>query len=118
MIQYKCNIIYGVSGESNIINLWRTNFCNILNANSIDGDLKSEIMGKLENVQYTEDMTISSVDVSHLIGQLKCGKVAASDDARCLYMYVIVRMLYICQGWGQVQYLYLVLVLKYIFIST
>ena len=53
-------------------------------------------MGKLENVQYTEDMTISSVDVSHLIGHLKCGKVAASDDARCLYMYVIVRMLYIC----------------------
>ena len=44
------NIIDGVSGESNITNLWRTHFCNILNANSIDGDLKSEIMGKLENV--------------------------------------------------------------------
>ena len=28
---------------------------------------KSEIMGKLENVQYTEDMAISSIDVSHLI---------------------------------------------------
>ena len=37
-------------------------------------------MGKLENVQYTEDMTISSVDVSHLIGLLKCGKAAGSDD--------------------------------------
>ena len=37
-------------------------------------------MGKLENVQYTEDMTISSVDVSHLIGQLKCGKAVGSDD--------------------------------------
>ena len=61
------NIIAGVSGESNVINLWRTHFCNILNANSIGSDLISEIMGKLENVQYTEDMTISSVDVSHLI---------------------------------------------------
>ena len=37
-------------------------------------------MGKLENMQYTEDMTISSVDVSHLIWQLKCGKAAGSDD--------------------------------------
>ena len=37
-------------------------------------------MGILENVQYTEDMTICSVDVSHLIGQMKCGKAAGSDD--------------------------------------
>ena len=37
-------------------------------------------MGKLENVQYTENMTISSVGVSHLIDQLKCGKAAGSDD--------------------------------------
>ena len=37
-------------------------------------------MGNLENVQYTEYMTISSVDVSHLIGQLKCGIAAGSDD--------------------------------------
>ena len=28
------------------------------------------------------------------------------------------RVLHCYQGWGQVQYLYLVLVLKYIFIST
>ena len=58
------NLINGVSDETNITNLWRTHFCNNLNANSIDVDLKSEIMGKLENVQYTEDMTISSVVVS------------------------------------------------------
>ena len=37
-------------------------------------------MGKPENVQYTEDMTISSVDVSHLIDRLKCSKAAGSDD--------------------------------------
>ena len=37
-------------------------------------------MGKLENVQYTEEMTISSVDVRHLIDQLKCGKTAGSDE--------------------------------------
>ena len=44
------NIIEGVSGESDITNLWKNHFCNILNANSIDDDLKREIMGKLENV--------------------------------------------------------------------
>ena len=37
-------------------------------------------MRKLENVQYTGDMIISSVNVSHLIGQLKCGKAVGSDD--------------------------------------
>ena len=31
-------------------------------------------------MQYTENMTISSVCVSHFIGQLKCGKAAGSDD--------------------------------------
>ena len=31
-------------------------------------------------MQCTDDMTISSVDVVHLIGQLKFGKAAGSDD--------------------------------------
>ena len=43
------NIIDGVSGESNITNLWKSHFCDILNANSIGDDLKSVIMGNLEN---------------------------------------------------------------------
>ena len=42
-------------------------------------------MGKLENVEYTEDMTIFSVDVNHLIGQLKCGKPAGSDEPEVVY---------------------------------
>ena len=50
------NIIDGLSDESYITNLRRLHFCNILNANSIDVYLKSEIMGKLENVQDTEDI--------------------------------------------------------------
>ena len=97
------NIIDGVSGKSNITNLWRTHFCNILNANSIDGDLKSKIMGKLENVQYTEDITISSVDVSHLIGQLKCGKAAGSYNSCAEYfkfahhnLYVLLSLCLLC----------------------
>ena len=59
-------------GKSNITDLWRSYFCNIINANSIDRVLKSEIMEILENVLFTEDMPISSVEVSHLIGELKC----------------------------------------------
>ena len=50
------NIIDSVSGESNITYSWITHFCKILNANFIDDDLISEIMGKLKKVQYTEDM--------------------------------------------------------------
>ena len=35
------NIIDGISGESNITNLWKNHFCNILNANVCDSDLKN-----------------------------------------------------------------------------
>ena len=34
----------------------------------------------LKKLQRTDDMTISTVDVSHLIRQLKCVKAAESDD--------------------------------------
>ena len=43
-------------------------------------DLKNEIMTKLENIQHTDDMTVSCIDISNLISQLKCGKAAGSDD--------------------------------------
>ena len=74
------NLIDGTSGESNITNLWKKHFCNILNANTCDSDLKNEIMTKLENIQRTDDMTVSCIDISNLISQLKCGKAAGSDD--------------------------------------
>ena len=74
------NIIDGISGESNITNLWINHFCNILNANVCDSDLKNNIMVQLENIQYTNDMTVSARDVSNLISQLKCGRAAGSDD--------------------------------------
>ena len=37
-------------------------------------------MVQLENIQYTNDMTVSARDVSNLISQLKCGKAAGSND--------------------------------------
>ena len=37
-------------------------------------------MVQLENIQYTNDMTVSARDVSNLISQLKCGKAAGSVD--------------------------------------
>ena len=37
-------------------------------------------MAKLENMQHTDDVIVSCVDISHLISQLKCGKSAGSDD--------------------------------------
>ena len=37
-------------------------------------------MVQLKNIQYTNDMTVSAGDVSNLMSQLKCGKVAGSDD--------------------------------------
>ena len=37
-------------------------------------------MAKLEIIQHTDDITVSCVDISYLISQLKCGKAAGSDD--------------------------------------
>ena len=60
--------------------MWKNHFCNILNANVCDSDLKNNIMVQLENIQYTNDMTVSARDVGNLISQLKYGKAAGSDD--------------------------------------
>ena len=52
----------------------------------------------------------------------KCGSLDVLDLVNCnnLLFLTLNNILYSSayQGWGQVQYLYLVLVLKYIFIST
>ena len=45
-----------------------------------DSDLKNDIIVQLENIQYTNDMTVSARDISNLISQLKCGKAAGSDN--------------------------------------
>ena len=37
-------------------------------------------MAKLDNIQHTDDMTVSCIDISNLISQLKCGKAAGSDN--------------------------------------
>ena len=44
------NIIDCISGKSNITDLWKNHFCNILNANVCDIDLKNNIMVQLENI--------------------------------------------------------------------
>ena len=68
-----------------LLSLWRL----ILQSFLFLLDLLSIVcLYQLENVQYTEDMTISSVDVSHLISQLKCGKAAGSDDLCAEYFKI------------------------------
>ena len=76
------NLIDGTSGASNITKLWKKHFCNILNANTCNSDLKKWNYGKTwkHTVQHTDDMTVSCVDISHLISHLKCGIAAGSDD--------------------------------------
>ena len=37
-------------------------------------------MTKLKNIQHKDDMTVSCIDISNLISQLKCEKAAGSDD--------------------------------------
>ena len=54
-----------------------------------------------------------SKDVSSMLNKI-CVEYSNHDYAICQTVLELCNM----QGWGQVQYLYLALVLKYIFIST
>ena len=48
------NLIDGASGESNVTNLRKNYFCNILDASTCDSDLKNEIMVQLKNIHHTD----------------------------------------------------------------
>ena len=56
---FQANTIDGVSGETDISSFWKDHFCKLLTTNDCDTILKSSIMSKLDNVQYSNDMIIS-----------------------------------------------------------
>ena len=47
--------------------------------NYCDTILKSSIMSKLDNVQYSNDMIISIKLIQEAVGNLECGKSAGPD---------------------------------------
>ena len=55
---FQVNTIDRVSGQSDISNFWKGHFYKLLNTNDYDTILKSSIMSKLDNVQYSNDMII------------------------------------------------------------
>ena len=76
---FQANTIDGVSGETDISNYWKDHFCKLLNTNYCDTILKSSIMSKLDNVQYSNDMIISIKLIQEAVGNLECGKSAGPD---------------------------------------
>ena len=58
---------------------WKEHFHKILNSNIVDENLKWSIVSTLDDIQYSEDMTVSWKDVSLLASQLECGKSAGPD---------------------------------------
>ena len=67
------------SGETDISNFWKDHFYKLLNTNDCDSILKSLIMSKLDNVQYSNDMIISIKLIQEAVGNLECGKSADPD---------------------------------------
>ena len=63
----QANCIEGKSGENEIAIYWKDYFCKLLNTNA----LKSSILDKLEGIQYTDSMSVSTVEVSDTISKLK-----------------------------------------------
>ena len=73
------NCIEGVTGEKNISDYWREHFHKLLNCNSNDTDLKYNVIGKFENIQYDANTIVTSEDICKLIEKLKCGKASGPD---------------------------------------
>ena len=109
---FQANTIDGVSGETDISNYWKDHFYKLLNTNYCDTILKSSIMSKLDNVQYSNDMIISiklcfSLCLTHgympldmikttivPVTKNKCGKLADSNNYRPIAIATIVSKLY------------------------
>ena len=73
--------IDGISGECNISVFWRDHFSSILNSSGLsNADLKNSIMSKLDDVQYSENMIVSSRVTSKLISELDSGKSSGPDN--------------------------------------
>ena len=70
----QANCIEDKTGVKDIANHWKEYFCKLLNKNAINETLKDSIMGKLEGIQYTEAMSVSTEEVTETISKLKKGK--------------------------------------------
>ena len=93
----QANCIEGKTGEKDIANHWKEYFCKLLNNNAINETLKDSIMGKLEGIQYTETMSVSTEEVTETISKLQKGslvdpmvsvlKHSRLLIAKCMYCY-------------------------------
>ena len=75
----QANSIGGISGDTNIADHWRTLYSKLLNTNLCNVKLKSLIMSKLDGIQYSEDMTVTSSTICEIISKLKSGKSSGPD---------------------------------------
>ena len=87
-----------LSGRQQLVNIADTKSDHFRNV--LCGVPQGSILGLLLFLVYVNDMKAA----------VKCKLLLYADDSALLVSGK--------QGWGQIQYLYLVLVLKYIFIST
>ena len=76
---FQANTIDGASGETDISNYWKDHFYKLLITNFFDTILKSSIMSKHDNVQYSSDKIISIKLIQEAVGNLECGKSAGPD---------------------------------------
>ena len=74
-----CIQIRFVSTEKTTRIASRASCYKLLNTNYCDTILKSSIMSKLDNVQYSNDMIISIKLIQEAVGNLECGKSAGPD---------------------------------------
>ena len=69
----------------------------LLNTNYCDTILKSSIMSKLDNVQYSNDIIISIKLIQEAVGNLECGKSAGPDGImQSLSNLLITEYMYYC----------------------
>ena len=74
---------------------WKEHFHKILNSNIVDENLKLSIVSTLDDIQYSEDMTVSWKDVALLTSQLEWGKSAGPNVLK-LSNLLIIGLLFYC----------------------
>ena len=75
----QANCIEGKSGENEIAIYGKNYFYKLLNTNTINEALRLSILDKLEGIQYTDSMSVSTIEVSDTISTLKKGKACGPD---------------------------------------
>ena len=76
------NIIYGVTGSYNIVNMWKSHYEDIFNCLSNNKDVNNIC----KNAEYQRDVEVSHLEIIHAIKALKDNKSCGLDGISAAHL--------------------------------